>query len=64
VSADRPRASASIEVRPIRELAPDAIAPLLAAGGAEGFRFIARLAAEWADGTARFDGPGELLVGG
>lgn len=53
-----------IELRPIDDLAPDALAPLLAASAAEGFRFVARLAAEWATGAARFDRPGEVLLGG
>lgn len=53
-----------IELRPIRDLPADALAPLLAESGAEGFRFVARLAAEWADVASRHDGPGELLLGG
>ncbi|WP_438008381.1 GNAT family N-acetyltransferase [Sorangium sp. So ce321] len=51
------------EFRSIRELSPDAVAPLLEASAGEGFRFVARLVAEWTAGATRFDGPGELLVG-
>lgn len=53
-----------IELRPVRDLASDVLAPLLTASEAEGFRFVARLAAEWEGGTARYDGPGERLLGG
>jgi ribosomal protein S18 acetylase RimI-like enzyme len=53
-----------IELRPIRALSADALDPLLAASIAEGLRFVARLAHEWAAGAARFDGPGEVLLGG
>jgi GNAT superfamily N-acetyltransferase len=54
----------TIELRPIRVLSPDAIAPLLAASAAEGLRFVARLSEEWAGGAARYDAPGEVLLGG
>lgn len=53
-----------IEFRPIRDLSAEAIGPLLAASVAEGFRFVGRLVAEWDAGVARFDRPGELLLGG
>jgi len=52
-----------IELRPVRTLSDDELAPLVDASTAEGFRFVARLAAEWAGGV-RYDGPGELLLGG
>ncbi len=39
-----------------------ALAPLLAASTAEGFRFVERLVREWEAGHARFDQPGELLL--
>jgi GNAT superfamily N-acetyltransferase len=29
----------------------------------QGFRFVARLAEEWANGASRYDGPGEVLLG-
>jgi GNAT superfamily N-acetyltransferase len=53
-----------IVLRPIRGPSIGALAPLLAASTAEGFRFVARLAEAWGAGAARFDGPGELLLGG
>jgi len=37
--------------------------PLVSASQREGFRFVARLCNEWADGTNRFDRPGEALYG-
>src|SRR5689334_25434208 len=41
---------------------PDgAFAPLVAEGEREGWRFVRRLADEWAAGTNRFDRPGEAL---
>ena len=52
-----------IELRAIRQLAPTAIAPLLAASAAEGFRFVARLADAWASGAERYDAPGTVLLG-
>lgn len=53
-----------IDLRRIHDLTSDALAPLLAASLDEGFRFVGRLAAEWASGTARYDGPDEILLGG
>jgi ribosomal protein S18 acetylase RimI-like enzyme len=52
-----------IELREIHRLDPDALAPLLAASAAEGFRFVARLADEWASGAERFDRRGAVLLG-
>jgi GNAT superfamily N-acetyltransferase len=40
-----------------------ALAPLVAASAGEGFRFLERLCREWMAGEARFDGPGEVLLG-
>lgn len=39
------------------------VEPLIAESEREGFRFLARLRAEHASGAARFDGPGEALLG-
>jgi GNAT superfamily N-acetyltransferase len=50
------------EFQRIQTLPTDALAPLLAASTAEGFRFVERLACEWQEGKARFDRPGELLL--
>jgi GNAT superfamily N-acetyltransferase len=50
------------EFQRIQTLPTDALAPLLAASTAEGFRFVERMVREWQDGKARFDGPGELLL--
>ncbi len=50
------------EFHRIQTLPADALAPLLAASAAEGFRFVDRFAREWEDGRARFDRPGELFL--
>jgi GNAT superfamily N-acetyltransferase len=50
------------EFRRIHTLPTDALAPLLAASTAEGFRFVERLMREWQECNARFDRPGELLL--
>lgn len=51
-------------VEPVLDLASAALAPLLAASEAEGFRFVRRVAEEWRSGVNRFDRPGERLYGG
>jgi GNAT superfamily N-acetyltransferase len=51
------------QLRRIHDLSPNEFHPLLAASTAEGFRFLARLVAEWDSGVGRFDGEGELLLG-
>ena len=58
-----PNASVEVEIRPIDARAADALAPLVAASTAEGFRFVARLVAELASGTPRYDGGGAALLG-
>jgi ribosomal protein S18 acetylase RimI-like enzyme len=45
----------------VSELPLDALAPLLAESEGEGWRFVRRLADEWARGSNRFDRPGEAL---
>jgi GNAT superfamily N-acetyltransferase len=40
---------------------PEALAPLIAESEREGWRFVRRLAEEWARGANRFDRPGEAL---
>lgn len=50
------------EFQRIQTLPTDALAPLLAASTAEGFRFVERFAREWEEGKACFDRPGELLL--
>jgi GNAT superfamily N-acetyltransferase len=50
----------------IRPLAPppwDALEPLIAGSEGEGFRFLLRLRDEHLAGVARFDAPGEVLLG-
>ena len=50
----------------IRRLLPppwDALAPLVAESEAEGFRLLRRLRDDYRAGQARFDGPGEVLLG-
>jgi GNAT superfamily N-acetyltransferase len=44
------------------DLPADALSPLLAESEREGWRFVRRLADEWAAGTNRFDRPGEVLL--
>jgi GNAT superfamily N-acetyltransferase len=52
-----------VVVARLSHLPADALAPLLAEGEREGWRFVRRLADEWAAGTNRFDRPGEALLG-
>jgi GNAT superfamily N-acetyltransferase len=51
----------AVTVDRARDLAPDALAVLIAESEREGWRFVRRLADEWADGTNGFDRPGEAL---
>jgi GNAT superfamily N-acetyltransferase len=51
----------AVAVDPVGELLPDALAPLVAESEREGWRFVRRLADEWASGINRFDRPGEVL---
>jgi GNAT superfamily N-acetyltransferase len=50
------------EFQRIQTLPTTALAPLLAASTAEGFRFVERFAREWEEGKACFDRPGELFL--
>jgi GNAT superfamily N-acetyltransferase len=50
-----------VAVDPVNDLPPDALTPLIAESEYEGWRFVRRLADEWAAGTNRFDRPGEAL---
>ena len=52
-----------MEIRACAGLPHAALAPLVAESRAEGFAFLARLVAEHDAGVARFDGPGECLLG-
>ena len=49
----------------IESISPDEVnlGPLRDEAAREGFRFLDRLAAEWADGTNRFESDGEKLLG-
>ena len=47
----------------LKELPLDDLAPLIQESLAEGSEFVERLAAEYADGSNRFDQPGEALFG-
>jgi GNAT superfamily N-acetyltransferase len=47
----------------LHDLLPDRVRDLLADGEAAGSRIVRRLVDEWADGTNRFDRPGEALFG-
>jgi GNAT superfamily N-acetyltransferase len=51
----------AVTVDPVRELSPAALVPLVAESEREGWRFVRRLADEWAGGANRFDRPGEVL---
>jgi GNAT superfamily N-acetyltransferase len=51
----------TVAVDPVGDLPPDALALLIAESEREGWRFVRRLADEWAVGTNRFDRPGEAL---
>src|SRR4051812_14365414 len=52
-----------LTVERLTGLPPDALADLVAEGERDGWRFVRRLADEWAAGINRFDRPGEALVG-
>src|SRR6266478_1845400 len=51
-----------VVVARVFDLLADALSPLVAESEQEGWRFVRRLADEWAAGTNRFDRPGEALV--
>jgi GNAT superfamily N-acetyltransferase len=51
-----------VTVARLFDLPADAFAPLVAESEREGWRFVRRLADEWAAGTNRFDRPGEALL--
>jgi GNAT superfamily N-acetyltransferase len=51
-----------ITVARLFDLPADGIAPLVAESEREGWRFVRRLADEWAAGANRFDRPGEALL--
>ena len=50
-----------VAVHRLHDLPADALAPLVAEGERGGWRFVRRLADEWAAGTNRFDRAGEGL---
>src|SRR5207248_4597238 len=52
-----------VTVERLTALPPDALAALVAESERDGWRFVRRLADEWAAGANRFDRPGEALVG-
>lgn len=51
-----------IEIQVIRERLPPGFEVLRYAADDEAFRMLGVLADEWASGTGRFDGPGEMLL--
>lgn len=55
-------ARSNISIKAVRDGLPARLDALQAAARGEGFRFVDRLAAEWAAGSTRFDRPGELLL--
>jgi hypothetical protein len=52
-----------IEIRALETLPVAELRPLAARSELEGFRFLRRMLGEWETGEARFDGPGEVLLG-
>ena len=50
-------------IQRLAALDPVQLEPILVASQREGFRFVARLAEEWASGVNRFEGLGEALFG-
>lgn len=52
-----------LEIRALRPPPWDELEPLVAESEREGFRFLARLRRAHASGAARFEGPGEVLLG-
>ena len=54
---------ATVTIAPLAALAPNAIAPLLDASRAEGFRLVERLVDEYESGANRFDQVGAKLLG-
>jgi GNAT superfamily N-acetyltransferase len=55
-------AEMEVTVARLFDLPVDAFSPLVAKSEREGWRFVRRLADEWAAGTNRFDRPGEALL--
>ena len=51
-----------VTIQHVRDKLPDGFELLRHAAEGEAYEMMARLAREWADGTNRFDGPGEALV--
>lgn len=56
----RPAPPPDLRIARIHAL-PEGLGALRAAAAAEGFRFLGRLAGDWAAGETRFDAPGEAL---
>lgn len=52
-----------MKIDTVTDLTMDALAPLLAASVAEGYRFVQTLWDEYQTGKTRFGGPGETLLG-
>ena len=50
-----------VEIVRLNALPGDGLAGLVAEAERDGWRFVRRLAEEWASGANRFDGPGEAL---
>jgi GNAT superfamily N-acetyltransferase len=52
-----------VRIERLIELPRAALAPLISESAQAGWRFVARLADEWATGVNRFERPGEVLFG-
>jgi GNAT superfamily N-acetyltransferase len=55
--------ASSVTLRRLEELLECQLEVLLRTSRNEGYRFLDRLTSEWLSGTARFDRPGEHLLG-
>jgi GNAT superfamily N-acetyltransferase len=56
------RAKAPVSLQPAASLIPDGLADLGVRAEAEGIGIVARVLARWADGSERYDRPGEALL--
>jgi len=50
-----------VQIERLTEASPDLFDAMVAESERAGYRFVRRLADEWADGANRFDRPGEVL---
>lgn len=53
--------AARVQIERLTKASPDLFAAMVAESERDGYRFVRRLAEEWASGANRFDRPGEAL---